>query len=196
MNYPQYGVTHPYLAGPIPLIRHHAQAIVAAWPGAMLVRRTLRTHRGFTGCRSTWESWEPAPPTQVPERTAPDGPPRVPSDLPILWAERHNAADLDALLDLYEPGAILAGDNLATLRHAGLRDALAAKMAEGVPVEVHNRHVLATDGLALLITDWTLEGPNRQGTFVRDAGRSTDIARIGGDGIWRYVIDNPAGTDW
>jgi hypothetical protein len=27
-------------------------------------------------------------------------------------------------------------------------------MAEGVLVEVHNRHVLATDGLALLITDW------------------------------------------
>ena len=46
------------------------------------------------------------------------------------------------------------------------------------------RHSYVVDDIALLIVDWS----------VGDlAGTATDVARRGADGVWRYVIDNPAG---
>jgi ketosteroid isomerase-like protein len=49
--------------------------------------------------------------------------------------------------------------------------------------------------LALLIGDFVIEGTGPDGAPVHQKGTATDVARRGTDGGWRYVIDNPPGTD-
>ena len=58
--------------------------------------------------------------------------------------------------------------------------------ALAVPITVRPRRVEVAGDLALLIVDWTV-GDDISGT-------ATDVARRGGDGCWRYVIDNPFGV--
>jgi ketosteroid isomerase-like protein len=186
-----YGITHPRLPEVIPLIRHHAQAIADSWPGVTVMARTGCRHRGVTGTRAGWTRWQPVP-------TAPPGQgrARTPEDLPRLLAEHFNAGDLDALLDLYELGAVLAADNQTQARHGALRDTLASNVSLGVPLSIDHTHVLATSDVALLITDWSIAGVDRHGALHSESGRSADVARADGAGHWHYVIDNPAGTNW
>jgi ketosteroid isomerase-like protein len=117
-----------------------------------------------------------------------------PYDLPTVFAERFNARDLDGLIALYEPDAVLATESATPVRHAALRDALAANLALGVPIKLANQRVLKAGDVALLITDWMIQGLDPQGTRVSMSGRSTDVGRLGQDGGWRYAIDNPDGV--
>jgi ketosteroid isomerase-like protein len=67
--------------------------------------------------------------------------------------------------------------------------------ALGMPIEVRPRHVYVADDIALLIVDWSIKGTATGGAVVDIEGTATDVARRGEDGVWRYVIDNPFGTD-
>jgi ketosteroid isomerase-like protein len=42
---------------------------------------------------------------------------------------------------------------------------------------------------------WTFAGTGPDGTPVKLAGHSADVLRRQIDGSWRFVIDNPWGTD-
>ena len=55
--------------------------------------------------------------------------------------------------------------------------------------------VLEASGLALVIDVWTFAGTGPDGKPVKMAGRSADVLRRQADGSWRFVIDNPWGTD-
>ncbi|GIJ11862.1 hypothetical protein Van01_50760 [Micromonospora andamanensis] len=65
----------------------------------------------------------------------------------------------------------------------------------GLPIDIRPRHVYLADDIALLIVDWTIDGQGADGQQVHLAGTATDVARRGPDGYWRYVIDNPFGTE-
>ena len=57
------------------------------------------------------------------------------------------------------------------------------------------KRVLETGGLALVAGDWSFTGTGPDGTPVTLTGHNADVLRHQADGSWRFVIDNPWGTD-
>ena len=55
--------------------------------------------------------------------------------------------------------------------------------------------VLEVDDLALVIGVWSFDGTGPDGEPVHLEARNADVLRRQADGTWRFVIDNPWGTD-
>ncbi len=108
-----------------------------------------------------------------------------PASVAHAFAAAFNSRDADAVDAVYEPGALFVPEPGHTVTGTGRRSANRRFLDTGRPIEVTPRHVYAHDGIALLIVDWAI------GEIT---GTATDVARLGPDGRWRYVIDNPFGT--
>ena len=107
-----------------------------------------------------------------------------------------NTGNLDSLMTLYEPGAAFAtqpGD----LSHGlpGVRQALAGFVAMKGQLDLTVTRVLEVSDLALVTTAWSFIGTSPDGQPVTLAAKSADVLRRQADGSWRFVIDNPWGTD-
>ena len=55
--------------------------------------------------------------------------------------------------------------------------------------------VLEVDDLALVIGVWSFDGIGPDGELVRLKAKNADVLRRQTDDTWRFVIDNPWGTD-
>ena len=116
-----------------------------------------------------------------------------PTDLHRAWAERFNAADVDGMLALAEPGSAFVPQPGVVVVGDDYRGALEQFLAMRLPINLTlRRHVVVGD-IALLLYDWTIKGTDAQGNEVHLSGTTADVAREGSDG-WRFVIDNPFGT--
>jgi uncharacterized protein (TIGR02246 family) len=107
-----------------------------------------------------------------------------------------NTGNLDALMPLYEPEAAFAiqpGSLSRGLR--GIREGLAGFIAMRGQLDLNVTQVLEASDLALVTTDWSFVGTGPHGEPVKLAARSADVLRRQADGCWRFVIDNPWGTD-
>ncbi|MGA0533667.1 YybH family protein [Hansschlegelia sp. KR7-227] len=101
-----------------------------------------------------------------------------PEDLARLFLARANAGDLDGLVALYEPDAVLAAGDVVASGHAEIRtfyETLLAKRSHFPPV----------DALPPV-----LNGPLAM-TFSRSSNGniSAEVARRQDDGTWRWAID-------
>ncbi len=107
-----------------------------------------------------------------------------------------NTANLDALLMLYEPEAAFAV-RPGSLSHGpqGIRDALAGFVAMNGTLDLKVTRVLEVSDLALVTTAWSFLGTGPSGEPVTLAAESADVLRRQADGSWRFVIDNPWGTN-
>ncbi|WP_026401062.1 YybH family protein [Actinomadura rifamycini] len=104
-----------------------------------------------------------------------------PEELSRFVVERLNAGDVDGLVALYEPDAVLAlpGGGVAT-GHAEIRRAYERLVADGpVFAPGEQRPTLRRGDLAL--------------TSVRlpDGGATAEVARRQPDGTWLWVMDQP-----
>ena len=107
-----------------------------------------------------------------------------------------NAGDLDSLMPLYEseaafatqPGSLAPGA-------AGIREALNGFIGMNGTLDLEVTRVLEVDDLALVIGVWSFDGTGPDGAPVRLEARNADVLRRQADGTWRFVIDNPWGTD-
>ena len=107
-----------------------------------------------------------------------------------------NAGNLDALISLYEPGAAFAASP-GSLAHglAGVRESLGAFIAMKGTLDLKVTRVLEAGGLALVVGAWSFTGTGADGASVTLTGHNADVLRRQADGSWRFVIDNPWGTD-
>lgn len=107
-----------------------------------------------------------------------------------------NAGDLDGLLALYEPDAVLvAGPGQHVDDAAGRRAALAGFLALKGRIRLEIRHLLRNGDIALLSNAWRLEASDAAGAPLVMTGRTSEVARRQPDGSWRYVIDHPNGAE-
>ena len=106
-----------------------------------------------------------------------------------------NTGDLDALMNLYEPGAAFAAQP-GVLAHgtAGIGESLAGFIALRGELDLRVTRVLEVGDLALVAGTWTFEGTGPDGEPVRLGADNADVLRRQADGTWRFVIDNPWGT--
>ena len=107
-----------------------------------------------------------------------------------------NAGDLDSLMTLYEAEACFA-----------TQPGQLAKSPESISQSLRNfinmngkldlkvKRVLQASDLALVITEWSFSGTGTDGKPVNMAARSSDVLRQQANGAWRFVIDNPWGTE-
>ena len=107
-----------------------------------------------------------------------------------------NSGDLESLLPLYESEAAFATQP-GTLAPgvAGISEALAGFISMNGTLDLEVTRVLEAGDLALVIGVWSFDGTGPDGEPVHLEARNADVLRRQGDGSWRFVIDNPWGTD-
>ena len=107
-----------------------------------------------------------------------------------------NSGNLEALMTLYEPGAAFAAQP-GTLAQGlqGIRGGLAGFIAMKGTLDLEVTRVLEAGGLALVIGVWSFAGTAPDGQPVTLSARNADVLRRQANGSWRFVIDNPWGTD-
>ena len=118
--------------------------------------------------------------------------PRSPEDMHGEFTRAFNAGDVDALLTLYEPEAIMTPEPGTTVAGTdAIREVLNGFLALKGKIEFKTQPVFTAGNLALMHGDWTLEGTAPDGSAVNLTGHSTEVMRLQPDGTWLYVIDIP-----
>jgi len=103
-----------------------------------------------------------------------------PEDLDRLFLERANAGDVDGVVDLYEPDAVLAfpPGHLAAGRQA-IREVYADLLASRPRLTGTIRPAIRNGDIAMTST-------------VRPGNATVEVARRQPDGTWLWLIDQPS----
>jgi ketosteroid isomerase-like protein len=110
--------------------------------------------------------------------------------------EEFNKGNISFLMTLYEKDACFAfkpGQVVKDLER--IRRTLQDFIGKGAKLEARIRRVLQAGNLALLITEWSLNGTEPDGRIINLTGRGTVVLRQQSDDTWLMVIENPWGTD-
>ncbi|MEU5980302.1 nuclear transport factor 2 family protein [Streptomyces sp. NPDC047315] len=112
------------------------------------------------------------------------------------YLQAFNSGDVERLDRLYAQDAISVWEPGNPLTGRARRDSLAAFLALGPRMTAELREAFVTDDTALLVIDWSIEidaAEDGGGGTERMAGTGVDVLRLGADGTWRFVVDNPFG---
>ena len=107
-----------------------------------------------------------------------------------------NTGNIDSLMTLYESGACFATQpgQLAKSPES-VRQCLLNFIDLKGNLDLKVKRVLQASDLALVATEWSFSGTGPDGSPVNMASKSADVLRRQDDGTWKFVIDNPWGTD-
>ena len=117
-----------------------------------------------------------------------------PEDMNSAFAEAVNSGEVERVLALYEPEALLAPQPRA-LGVAEIRTALEELLTLGGTMTSSNLWCMQVGELALLQGEWRLSGTAPDGSPLELSSRTAEVARRQPDGSWLYVIDHAFGAD-
>lgn len=103
----------------------------------------------------------------------------------------YNAGDLEKIVALYEPDAILiSAPGQAVRGHEAVREMLHKFLSISHKLSLQVGGVFQIDEIALLSSEWQISGIDNQGKAVQLAGQMADVVRRQSNGTWRIIIDN------
>ena len=107
-----------------------------------------------------------------------------------------NERDMETVLGLYEPEAVLVADpgQMASGTDA-LRSALERFFSMKPTLKIGKQRVVVASSLALSLANWTLTGTLPNGQPMEMSGTTSDVLRRQNDGRWLFAIDNPWGRE-
>jgi len=119
-----------------------------------------------------------------------------PEEMNSAFADAVSSGDVEQVLALYEPEALLAprpGERASGL--AEIRAALSELLALGGAMQSRNVWCMQVGDLALLQGEWELTATAPDGTPLELSSRTAEVVRRQADGSWLYVIDHAFGGD-
>lgn len=118
-----------------------------------------------------------------------------PEELHIKFQHAFNSHDLDSILALYEPGAVLVTGGGPVQGTADIREMYRGILAAHPTLELRTLRVTRAGDLAMLHGKWNLYERGSDGSQIHREGQNTETARLQPDGRWLFVIDNPYGLN-
>jgi uncharacterized protein (TIGR02246 family) len=115
-----------------------------------------------------------------------------PEQLHARFVEAFNRHDLDAIVALYEPDALLATSHGPVHGKDAIREAYRGYFAKQPTMELRTLGANRVGELAMLHGHWVLHGTGADGSATRHEGRNSETVRQQPDGHWLFVIDNPS----
>ena len=115
-----------------------------------------------------------------------------PEQLHRAFENAFNRRDLDALVALYEPGAVLVTRAGPVRGRDAIRELYRGVLASDVTIELRTLAVTCAGDLAMLHGVWVERGATPEGVPIRRQGWNTETARLQPDGRWLFVLDNPS----
>lgn len=115
-----------------------------------------------------------------------------PERLHTKFQDAFNRHDLEAIVALYEPGAVLVSAGGSVQGADAIRDLYRGVLATRPTIDVRTLAVNRAGDLAMLHGTWRLNGIGADGGEIPREGRNTETARLQPDGRWLFVIDNPS----
>lgn len=109
-----------------------------------------------------------------------------------LFLDAFNRGDVEALVGLYEPNAVLLHGGQPVIGHGAIREAYRGLCGRRGRMQMETQSLVeSNDGLAVLHSCWTFEFPSADGNIKTTRGISTEVVRRQADGAWLFVIDEP-----
>ena len=119
-----------------------------------------------------------------------------PEEMNPAFAAAVNSGDVENLLALYEPDALLAPRPGERARGADeMRVALEGLLALGGTMESRNVYCMQVEDIALLQGEWRLVATLPDATPLELTSRTAEVVRRQPDGSWLYVIDHAFASD-
>ena len=115
-----------------------------------------------------------------------------PEQLHIKFLDAFNRHDLEGLVALYEPDAVLASSKEPMRGKDAIREAYRGYLANHPTMELQTLGANRVGELAMLHGHWVMSSTAEDGSPVRHEGHNTETVRLQPDGRWLFVIDNPS----
>ena len=122
---------------------------------------------------------------------------RTPEETDSLLAQAISSNDVDAAVGLFTEDGVFADPSDGTLVTGAdaLRRMFAGWLPMGPQLQTDPPQVLIGGDVALVVGTWTLQTPGPDGQQLTVTGTAASVTRRGDDELWRYAVNNPAGTE-
>jgi uncharacterized protein (TIGR02246 family) len=116
---------------------------------------------------------------------------RTPAEIHERFEEALAKSDLDTLVEIYEPDAVLVPEAGKVIEGIdGIRSHLEEMLAMTPRLQSETTVTVRSGDIAMLRAKWTMLVPAPEGE-IELTGESTEVVRRQPDGTWKCVIDNP-----
>jgi uncharacterized protein (TIGR02246 family) len=117
-----------------------------------------------------------------------------PEDWPRQFAERLNAGDVDAVMELYDPEARFVAPSGEILEGRDrIRDKVAALVGAKTIFQSSVVQAITAGDIAQLYTDFDGTALDPSGKTVEVQSRAIEVLRRQPDGSWLLIIGDPTG---
>jgi uncharacterized protein (TIGR02246 family) len=108
------------------------------------------------------------------------------------YSEYFRTSDLEGLVSLYEPNAVVVAEDGAHIKGtAKIREMFEDVIKSKGTLKIETLSEVQVDGLASVRVKWHLQAIGSDGNELEIANVASEVMRKQPDGNWLYIIDQP-----